>query len=82
MSFPYFAEDDEVDYVLGAVHFVAKHGWKLLPQYDFSCRMGVWHHVSWEHPEKKRLSDMPIDDVDTVRSSVAGGSVRDLAVHR
>jgi hypothetical protein len=27
-----FANDDEVDYVLDAVQFVAAEGWKFLPQ--------------------------------------------------
>ncbi|KAL3661675.1 hypothetical protein V7S43_013434 [Phytophthora oleae] len=84
MSFPYFADEDEVDYVLEAVHFVANHGWKFLPQYDFDCRTGVWRHVSRADvafPDKKRLSDMHID-VETGRSSVVGESIRDLAVHR
>ncbi|KAF1779009.1 Pyridoxal phosphate-dependent transferase [Phytophthora cactorum] len=63
----------EVNYVLEAVHFVADHGWKFLPQYDFNCRTGVWRHVSRAgiaFPDKKRLSDMQIEDVETVRSSI------------
>ena len=32
LSFPYFASDEFVDYIINAVILVAKHGWKLLPQ--------------------------------------------------
>ncbi|CAH0488921.1 unnamed protein product [Peronospora farinosa] len=32
MSFPYFTDDAEVKYILDAVHFLADHGWKILPQ--------------------------------------------------
>ncbi|KAF4041926.1 Aminotransferase class-V [Phytophthora infestans] len=85
MSFPYFADEGEVDYVLKAVHFVADHGWKFLPQYDFNCRTGVWRHVSRADiafPDQKRLSDMQIEDVETVRSSIVAEPIRDLATHR
>jgi hypothetical protein len=27
----YFASDEEVDYILNALDFIAKDGWKLLP---------------------------------------------------
>ncbi|KAL4155522.1 hypothetical protein PRNP1_007632 [Phytophthora ramorum] len=85
MSFPYFADEDEVDYVLEAVHFVANHGWKFLPQYDFDCRTGVWRHVSRAEvafPDKKRLSSMQVDDIDAVRSSRVVEPIRDVVAHR
>ncbi|KAG6620810.1 Cysteine desulfurase [Phytophthora cinnamomi] len=86
MSFPYFADEDEVEYVLEAVHFVANHGWKFLPQYDFNCRTGVWRHISRAEvafPDKKCLSEMQIDDVEGMRSSTAvEPSIRNLAAHR
>jgi len=31
----YFTSDELFDYTLDAVHFVAAHGWKLLPLYRF-----------------------------------------------
>ncbi|OWZ08126.1 Cysteine desulfurase [Phytophthora megakarya] len=85
MSFPYFADEDEVDYVLKAVHFVANHGWKFLPQYDFNCRTGVWRHFSRADvafPAKKCLSEMQIEDVETVRSSIVAEPISDLVAHR
>ena len=33
MSFPYFVDQSEVNFVLDAVAFVAEHGWKFLPLY-------------------------------------------------
>jgi selenocysteine lyase/cysteine desulfurase len=85
MSFPYFAEEEEVNYVLEAVHFVANHGWKFLPEYDFNCRTGGWRHVSRAEvafPDMKRLSEMHIDDVETVRSSTSAEPIRDTTAHR
>ncbi|KAE9310989.1 hypothetical protein PF008_g20309 [Phytophthora fragariae] len=85
MSFPYFADESEVEYVLKAVHFVANHGWKLLPQYDFNCRTGVWRHISRAEvafPDKKCLSAMQVDDVEGVCSSTVVEPIRDLVAHR
>ncbi|GMF40477.1 unnamed protein product [Phytophthora fragariaefolia] len=85
MSFPYFADEGEVEYVLKAVHFVANHGWKFLPQYDFNCRTGVWRHISRAEvafPHKKFLSAMHIEDMESARSSAVVEPIRDLAAHR
>lgn len=45
MSFPYFMDASEVDYILRAVHFVANDGWRFLPQYRFDARTGSWTHI-------------------------------------
>ncbi|KAF1335935.1 hypothetical protein FI667_g845, partial [Globisporangium splendens] len=45
MSFPYFMDASEVDYILRAVHFVANEGWKFLPQYRFDAKTGAWTHI-------------------------------------
>ena len=31
LNFPYFMDDDTVDFVIDAVDTVARHGWSLLP---------------------------------------------------
>ncbi|CAF4593322.1 unnamed protein product, partial [Rotaria magnacalcarata] len=30
-NLPYFTNDDEIEYVLNAVQFIATEGWKFLP---------------------------------------------------
>lgn len=44
LSFPFFVDDAQIEYVLAAVHFVASHGWKFLPLYAFDCKTGAWRH--------------------------------------
>ncbi|CAI5739717.1 unnamed protein product [Hyaloperonospora brassicae] len=86
LSFPYFADAAEVDYVLAAVHFVADHGWKFLPQYRFSCRTGGWRHASRADvalPDKKHLSEMQIEDATTAATASGGANpIADVAAHR
>ncbi|KAJ0395258.1 hypothetical protein ATCC90586_003965 [Pythium insidiosum] len=62
VSFPYFMSEDEVDYVLQAIHFVAKHGWKLLPLYDFDVKTGVWTHRS--RRDSSPLEHLQLDSVN------------------
>ncbi|CAF1010941.1 unnamed protein product [Rotaria sordida] len=39
----YFASDEEVDYILNAVEFIANDGWKFLPLYTYDPQTAVWH---------------------------------------
>ncbi|KAH7462614.1 uncharacterized protein KRP23_13632 [Phytophthora ramorum] len=85
MSFPYFADEEEVAYILEAVNFVADHGWKFLPQYEYDPHNGSWRHVSRSTGSflaKKFLTSMQLDDVETVRASVCAGPIRSIATHR
>ncbi|KAJ8524424.1 hypothetical protein ON010_g16694 [Phytophthora cinnamomi] len=85
MSFPYFADEDEVEYILEAVNFVADHGWKFLPQYEYDPHNGAWRHTSRaasSFPAKKYLASMQLDDVETVRASVCVAPIRSIAAHR
>src|SRR5690242_8562324 len=42
VSFNYFISDAVFRYILDAVHFVATHGWSLLPEYRFDPYTGLW----------------------------------------
>ena len=37
LNLPFFADSSTAQFVLDAVHFVADHGWKLLPRYPACC---------------------------------------------
>ena len=37
-------DDAEADYVIDAVHFVAEHGARFVPLYDFDLATGTWQH--------------------------------------
>jgi selenocysteine lyase/cysteine desulfurase len=42
VNFNYFISEAVFEYILDAVHLVATHGWRLLPQYGFEPHSGVW----------------------------------------
>ncbi|MCB9794310.1 MAG: aminotransferase class V-fold PLP-dependent enzyme [Alphaproteobacteria bacterium] len=50
VNFNYFISETAFEYILACVHFVANHGWKLLPHYSFEPHSGIWRHRDG-HPE-------------------------------
>jgi len=45
ISLPYYASDEDLDFILSAVEFVAEHGLDFLPLYRMNWRDGVWRHM-------------------------------------
>lgn len=50
-NLPYFASEEEVDYILDAIDFVANHGYWFLPQYKFDMDTGEFVHRTFETKE-------------------------------
>ncbi len=44
VSFNYFISEATARYLIEAVNLVAREGWKLLPEYRFNPRTGLWRH--------------------------------------
>jgi selenocysteine lyase/cysteine desulfurase len=44
INFNYFLSEPVFEFILEAVDLVAAEGWKLLPQYRFDPRTGLWRH--------------------------------------
>jgi len=62
VNFNYFISEAVFEYTLAAVHFVAEHGWKLLPQYRFDPDTGNWHHRAGRGEARMRLTDLDYDN--------------------
>jgi selenocysteine lyase/cysteine desulfurase len=58
VNFNYFCSEAEIDYILEAVNFIADHGWKFLPQFDFHADSGLWHHGDREPEAIHDLKDL------------------------
>ncbi len=50
-------DDAEVDYVIGAVCFIARHGHEFLGLYDFDLCTGSWEH----HDAAVKLPEFSLD---------------------
>ena len=67
VSFNYFISDAVLRYIVDAVHFVATHGWSLLPQYRFDPYTGLWKHRDGLVEPPLRLSELHYDSDGELR---------------
>ncbi|MGZ4217676.1 MAG: aminotransferase class V-fold PLP-dependent enzyme [Solirubrobacteraceae bacterium] len=58
ISFNYFISETVFDYIVDAVHLLAREGWKLLPLYRFDPVTGLWHHRSGAPEEPPSFHDV------------------------
>ena len=58
VNFNYFISEAVFEFLLAAVHFIANHGWMLLPHYGFEVATGQWHHRRGRPTAAMRLSDL------------------------
>ncbi len=58
VGFNYFISDLEAEFLLRAVDWVATHGWKLLPYYEFDSLTGDWRHRDWKPHAPMSLHDI------------------------
>jgi selenocysteine lyase/cysteine desulfurase len=49
ITLPYYASEEDLEYILSAIEFVADHGLEFVPLYQLSWADGVWRHM--EHPQ-------------------------------
>jgi selenocysteine lyase/cysteine desulfurase len=61
VGFNYFISEEEADFLLAAVDWVATHGWKLLPYYEFDALTGEWRHQDWRAHAPMSLHDVRYD---------------------
>src|SRR6185312_13213733 len=58
ISFNYFISETVFDYIVEAVHLIARDGWKLLPLYRFDPVTGLWQHRSRAPEDRPSLRDV------------------------
>lgn len=58
VNFNYFIREETVDFIVKAVHFVARHGWRFLPEYVFEPLTGQWRHRNGPAKARVRLGDV------------------------
>jgi selenocysteine lyase/cysteine desulfurase len=67
VSLPYYASDDEIEFVLRAIEFVADHGDTFLPLYRLGWNDGIWQHI-----ERPMRDAQPIElTPDALRDAAA-----------
>ena len=54
VNFNYFISDTVFEYIVAAVEFIARQGYKFLPLYRFDANSGLWRHE--RQPDERLLS--------------------------
>ncbi|CAF0830779.1 unnamed protein product [Rotaria sordida] len=58
LNLAYFTNDDDIEYVLNAVQFIATEGWKFLPLYTYNPSTAGWTHRSGFQLATSSLEDI------------------------
>ncbi len=58
VNFNYFLSEAQFEFLLEAIHLIAHHGWKLLPDYHFAPDTGLWRHAGGTPDASMRLADV------------------------
>lgn len=74
----YFNSDDEVDFILGAIDWLASEGWKLLPAYRCDGATGRWWHADMTTPNSQTLHDVHFDAQGIVATAPTDPAPRHL----
>ncbi|MGH3386041.1 MAG: aminotransferase class V-fold PLP-dependent enzyme [Nocardioidaceae bacterium] len=67
VNFNYFISEAVFHYIVAAVHLVAEHGWRLLPDYRFDPESGRWQHHRGPIEPPMRLSQVGYDESGRLR---------------
>jgi selenocysteine lyase/cysteine desulfurase len=80
VNFNYFISEPVFEYLLEAVHLVAREGWKLLPDYSFDPASGLWHHRRGPVEPPLRLGALRYDEQGKLRHASAHTHASDSAL--
>ena len=72
LSLPYYASEEDIEYILSAVEFIADHGIELVPAYRFSWANSVWSHIENDVPDAVPL-DLSVESLQEAAQSFAAG---------
>ena len=72
LTLPYYASEEDLEFVLSAVEFVATHGEAFVPAYELGWADGVWRHI--DRPMRDRMPiELTVDALREAAQSFAAG---------
>ena len=72
LSIPYYASEDDLEFLLSALEFVADHGRAFVPRYRLNWSDGVWRHLDRPTPDFEPL-ELTVDALEEAAQSFAAG---------
>ena len=58
VNFNYFLSEIQFQFIVDAIHLIARDGWRLLPHYTFDPDTGEWRHRRFSATQVMRLGDI------------------------
>jgi selenocysteine lyase/cysteine desulfurase len=72
VTLPYYAAEEDIEFILSAIEFVADHGHEFLPEFRLGWLDGVWRHI--ERPMTDiRPIELTVDALVEAAQSFAAG---------
>jgi len=72
VGLPYYASEEDVEFILSAIEFVATHGREFVPEYRLGWLDGVWRHIDRPMTDVKPL-ELTVDALLEAAQSFAAG---------
>lgn len=72
VTIPFYANEDDVEFLLSAIEFVADHGRAFVPRYRLSWSDGVWRHVERPAPDIEPI-ELTVEALEEAAQSFAAG---------
>lgn len=72
LTLPYYASEEDIEYLLSAVEFVADHGRDFVPEFRLGWLDGVWRHVDRSTADTRPL-ELTVDALLEAAQSFAAG---------
>lgn len=72
LTLPYYANADDLEYLLGAVELVADHGEAFVPLYRLGWADGVWQHIETPAPDVEPI-ELTVAALEEAAQSFAAG---------
>lgn len=72
VTLPYYASEEDTEFILSAIEFVADHGKQFVPEYRLSWLDGVWRHIDRPMTDVKPI-ELTVDALVEAAQSFAAG---------
>lgn len=72
VTLPYYASEEDIEFLLSAIEFVADHGHDFLAEYRFGWLDGVWRHVRRPMSDVRPI-ELTVDALMEAAQSFAAG---------
>ncbi len=72
LTLPFFANEDDFEFLMSAVEFVADHGQHFVPLYRLGWGDGVWYHIARPVPDAEPI-ELTVEALEEAAQSFAAG---------